>query len=146
VKRGVKPLPPALKQERGTLTPCRDKGRTEVEAMSAAGQLAVPHGLPQQPDWLTDAGREVWLDDVGRAASHRLATESDSTQFGNYCNLQGAIIMAWKVGAVPPAAHLMESRRMAEQFGLFGRKSRVIAGQTGNEQASNPFLNNGKRR
>lgn len=138
MKRGRKQLPPAVKAERGTFEPGRDAGRTEV--LPPGFTVATPQGLPQKPDWLTDAGGEVWLDDVGRVSTHKMATESDSTMFAQYCNLQGAINMAWRAGSVPPAAHLMEARRMAEQFGLFGRKSRIISGGLGTGEASNnPF-------
>ena len=146
MKRGTKPLPPAMKQERGTLQPCRDAHRFEADTLTATESIATPNGLPQRPEWLTEAGYQVWLDDVGRASSHRLATESDSSMFANYCNLQGAIVRCWESGNVPPASHLMEARRMAEQFGIFGRKSRVLEGApaSGGDKG-NPFANNGRR-
>src|SRR5438067_2223847 len=90
-----------------------------------------PMSLPRQPTWLTAGGQEVWLDDIGRIAPGRLISERDSTMFGNYYNLQGAIIAAWLSGVLPPAAHMAEARRMAEQFGLFGAKSRMTM-NTGN--------------
>jgi phage terminase small subunit len=49
-----------------------------------------------KPDWLTAAGEEVWMDDIARAAQMKLVSEADTTMFGNYCNLQGYIIMAWR--------------------------------------------------
>jgi hypothetical protein len=141
MKRGARALPPAIKQERGTYRPHRDDGRTEIDVLAPDhGHLASPHGLPQQPDWLTEAGKEVWLDNVGRVASNRMVTEADSDMFASWCCLQGAIVQAWRSGTPPPAAHLMESRRMAEQFGIFGRKSRVMQGvSAGDGTTSNPF-------
>lgn len=142
--------PPGMKRDRGTYRPDRDGNRMEVEVLppgsvEGATAFASPHGLPQQPEWLTDAGKDVWLDDVGRVSSTRLATETDSTMFATYCNIQGAIIAAWRAGDVPPASHLAEARRMAEQFGIFGRKSRVVTGGGGEDRPSNPFTNNGRR-
>ncbi|HEV7285197.1 MAG TPA: hypothetical protein VGN75_10095 [Kaistia sp.] len=137
MKRGPKPALPSEKRARGTLQQCRDAGKVE---------LIEPDALPARPEWLTAAGEEVWIDDIGRVAAGRLVTEKDSTMFANYCNLQGAIVMAWRAGDVPPTASLMEARKMAEQFGIFGAKSRVKAG--GSVPAgvsSNPFTRNGGR-
>lgn len=136
MKRGNKGDLPSEKAARGTLRPYRDGGKVEV---------IEPDALPQQPDWLTEAGRAVWLDEIGRVSAVRMAGERDSTMFAQYCNLQGAIVTAWQSGEVPPAAHLMEARKMAEQFGLFGAKSRVTAGGNGGDKAGNPFARNGRR-
>ncbi len=135
MKRGAKPDLPSVKEARGTFRPHRDGNRVEV---------IEPDGMPMQPDWLTTAGEEVWQDDLGRVSQHRLVSETDSTLFAQYCNLQGAIIQAWRAGEVPPAAHLMEARKMAEQFGIFGAKSRLTVKQDGGK-SSNPFAKNGKR-
>lgn len=135
MKRGPKPELPSTKAARGTIQKCRDAGKIE---------LIEPDALPARPDWLTPAGEEVWIDDVGRVTAGRLAAEKDSTMFAQYCNLQGAIIQAWRSGAVPPAAHLMEARKMAEQFGIFGAKSRVKVGGNGGN-TTNPFAKNGVR-
>lgn len=136
MKRGPSGETPSEKAARGTLRPCRDAYKMEIIS---------PDALPVEPDWLTEAGRSVWLDDIGRVAPGKLATEQDSTMFGNYCNLQGAIIMAWRTGEVPPTASLTEARKMAEQFGLFGRKSRVVSGAQPAGPAANPFARNGRR-
>ena len=137
MKGGRKPELPSVKDARGTYQPCRDAGKVE---------LVEPDALPLRPEWLTETGEQVWLDDIGRVSPDKLATERDSTMFAQYCNLQGAIIDAWKAGAVPPAAHLMEARKMAEQFGIFGRKSRMtVARAAGCNASSNPFARNGRR-
>lgn len=135
MKRGPKPELPSTKLARGTFQPCRDAGKVE---------LVAPEALPRRPDWLTAAGEEVWADDLGRVCEGRLVSERDSTMFANYCNLQGAINMAWRAGEVPPAAHLTEARKMAEQFGIFGGKSRVQA-KAGEGETGNPFARNGRR-
>lgn len=135
MKRGPKPDLPSTKEARGTIQKCRDANRIEV---------IEPDALPAQPDWLTTAGEEVWQDDIGRVAQGKLVNERDSTMFGNYCNLQGAIILAWRAAEVPPASLLMEARKMAEQFGIFSAKSRLqIKG--GDGPSSNPFAKNGRR-
>ena len=130
MQRGIKPALPSTKLARGTFQPCRDAQFTQIVEIEA---------LPTQPDWLTDGGLAVWLDDIGRLSSARLANERDSSMFATYCNLQGAIIEAWKSGEVPPASHLMEARKMAEQFGLFGAKSRLTKAAEGTKPAGNPF-------
>lgn len=107
-------------------------------------ELIEPGSLPIQPEWLTPAGQEIWHDDIGRVSTHRLVSESDSTLFTTYCNLQGACSLAWKAGEVPPAAHLMEVRKLAEIFGIAGGKSRVKIGGDG-PKPSNPFARNGTR-
>lgn len=136
MKRGRKPDLPSVKEARGTFQKCRDADRVEV---------IEPDALPSQPDWLTVAGEEIWQDDIGRVAQGKLVTERDSTMFGNYCNLQGAIVLAWRAGEVPPAAHLVEARKMAEQFGIFSAKSRMGNKGDGAVGGSNPFTRNGKR-
>lgn len=128
MKRGAKPTPPSQKMLAGTYQPCRDGNRFEVIA---------PDTLPMEPDFLTDSGRQVWLDNIGRVAQIKTLTELDSEIFANYCNLQGCIRDAFRAGAVPPAAFMSEARKMAEQFGLFGGKSRVVSGS--GEKPDNPF-------
>jgi hypothetical protein len=132
MKRGPKALLPSQKASRGTLQPCRDKGKIE---------MIEPDALPVRPDWLTAAGEEVWLDEIGRVVHGQLVAERDSAMFGTFCNLMGAINLAWRTGEVPPAAHLSEARKMAEQFGIFGAKSRLQL-ESGNGQNANPFTRN----
>jgi hypothetical protein len=130
MQKGTKPALPSAKIARGTFKPYRDSNYVQV---------IEPDALPSQPDWLTEAGSAVWLDDIGRVSSVRLANERDSTMFATYCNLQGAIVQAWRAGEVPPAAHLMEARKMAEQFGLFGAKSRLTKAAEPGKPSGNPF-------
>jgi hypothetical protein len=106
-------------------------------------EIIEPDSLPQRPDSLTAAGEAVWLDNVGRVAAGRLVTERDSTMFGAWCNLIGAIDLCWRAGEVPPSAHLTEARRLAEAFGLLGARSRLTARAARDE--SNPFAFNGVR-
>jgi hypothetical protein len=126
-------LLPSEKRQRGTSRPYRDAGVIE---------LVEPDSLPQRPDSLTEAGEAIWLDNVGRVAATRLVTERDSTMFGAWCNLIGAIDQCWRSGAVPPSAHLTEARRLAEAFGLLGSRSRLTARAA---QIANPFVTNGVR-
>jgi hypothetical protein len=122
--------------QNGTYQPCRDDHRVEIVA---------PDALPQKPDWLTAAGEEVWIDDIGRAAQVKLACEADTTMFANYCNLQGCIIMAWRAVAAglpeaspPPIAAINQVTKMQEYFGIAGAKSRVVKLDKGGP-GGNPF-------
>ena len=139
---GPTKTPPSEKKARGTYQPCRDDGAVEIVPEGCVITMRDP---PTQPDWLTEEGKEVWLDDVGRVCATRLVTEADSTMFATYCNMQGAAIMAWRSGGVPPPTHLAETRKMAEQFGLMGRKSRVVQGVKDNGATENPFARNGRK-
>ena len=130
MQRRPKPQLPAMKLEKGTYQPCRDGNRMEIVA---------PDELLQKPDWLTAAGEEVWIDDIGRVGSVGLATELDTTLFGTYCNLQGAAILAWRAGGVPPIAALAEIRKLAEIFGIAGARSRIGTSGAGSSAAPNPF-------
>lgn len=128
MKRGPKQQLPTVKDLKGTFRQDRDGGRVEI---------ITPDSLPVEPDFLTPGGRLVWLDNIGRVAQTKQATELDSETFGNWCNLQAMIRQAWEAGSAPPAAYLSESRKIAEQLGLFGAKSRV--GTKTSEQKKNPF-------
>ena len=142
MRRGPSKTPPADKRERGTFQPCRDDGVVEV---LPEGCVVSPRDPPVAPDWLTEAGKEVWMDDVSRVCSTRLVTEMDSTLFATYCNMQGASMLAWRSGSVPPTTHVAETRKMAEQFGLFGRKSRVVQGVKNDGPTENPFARNSRK-
>ncbi len=113
MKRGKRPTPNDLRKRRGTFRPSRHDGTIEV------GTTDAP---PRKPSWLTEAGANVWNADLRRVRP--LATELDSTMFATYCNLQGAITLAWRAGDVPPTSYVAELRRMAEQFGIAGDASR----------------------
>ncbi len=136
MKRGPKPESQQTKEHRGTNQPCRFNGQSMG--------VADPAALPEKPDWLTAAGEVIWSDDINRVATNRMATANDSSMFATYCNLQGAIMLCWQSDEVPPAAHLVEARRLAEMFGLCGAKSRNVAGNGGGGgEKSNPFRKNG---
>ena len=126
---------PSEKLAKGTYQSCRDAGVVEV---------IEPSGLPQRPDWLTAEGEEVWMDDVGRVAAHRLVGEKDASAFGTYCNLMGATIKAWRAGECPPIAAITETRKMQELFGIAGARSRLKVASE--QESSNPFSRHGKRR
>ena len=117
MKRGSKPKLPGEKLAAGTYQPCRDAGVVEIREPGAE--------LPQAPDTLTAAGRAVWADLIEHVAATKLATNADALMLGNLCNLQGAINKSWEDGLCPPMTALVEARRYAEQFGLFGARSRL---------------------
>ena len=80
----------------------------------------------------------MWLDNIGRVSSLKTAGELDSDFFGQYCNLQGANSQAWQAGQVPPISALDLARKMLEQLGLAGSKSRLKNVGNGPKQ-SNPY-------
>lgn len=128
MKRGPKQQLPSVKDLKGTFRQDRDGGRVEIMTADS---------LPVEPEFLTEGGRLVWLDNIGRVAQTKQATELDSEMFATWCNLQAMIRATMENGGVPPAAYLSESRKIAEQLGLFGAKSRV--GQKTGEKRKNPF-------
>jgi hypothetical protein len=79
------------------------------------------------------------MDDIGRVAGVGLTSERDSTLFATYCNLQGAAIVAWRAGDVPPITALAEIRKLAEIFGIAGATSRIGTLGGGSTAAPNPF-------
>lgn len=113
MKPGPKSQLPSEKKAKGTYQKVRDDHRVEVIEHTA---------MPRQPNWLTAEAEEVWLDDIGRV---KLATESDSTLFANYCSLQGSIIKAVRSNEVPPITAFTEVRKMQEVLGIGGARSRV---------------------
>ena len=134
MKRGPKAQLPSEKMAKGTYQKCRDAGRVEV---------IEPLALPQQPDWLTAEAVEVWLDDIGRV---KLATESDSTLFANYCTLQGGILKAVRANEMPPIAAFAEVRKMQEILGIAGARSRQLpAGLLQGTTPGGVFARNGRR-
>ena len=128
MRPGPKLQPVASKRARAVFEPGRHGRFRDVE---------VPRDLPSEPDWLTDAGRQMWLDIVPRVSAARSAIELDSIALGTLANIAGACALAWRSGAVPPAAHLAELRRLSEVFGLCGHGSRVREVRT--DDGPNPF-------
>lgn len=141
MKRGRKPDTSAQHVVKGTFQPVRHAGQIDI---MASGAVIEPNALPVQPDWLTEAGAAVWLDNIGRVSSTKMATELDTDLFANYCNLQGAIVECARAQPYvpPPAAYYTEVRRMQELLGISGAKSRIGKVST---PTSNVFLRNGRK-
>jgi hypothetical protein len=129
VRRGKKPNTPAELKARGTFRPVRHQGLVQFEA---------PVDLPQQPDWLTEAGKQAWDELIEYVAAAKSATAADSALLGTLANLVGASALCWQSGSVPPASHLTEQRRLCELFRIGGAVSRVGLPQTPSEE--NPYL------
>lgn len=133
MQRGPKAQLPSEKRAKGTFQKSRDGNKVQV---------IEPMSTPQQPDWLTVEAQEVWLDDIGRV---KLATESDTTLFANYCSLQGAIVKAIRQGGeMPPISAFTEVRKMQEVLGIGGARSRVGLAPEGGK-GGNVFGRNGRR-
>lgn len=130
----------AMKRGPKTLAATDKIGRATDRADRAGSiaTLVAPGTLPQQPEWLTETGREVWLDNIGRVSSAHGAVELDSDLFANFCNLQGAIAAAWRLGETPPVTALMEVRKLMELLRIAGPSSRSVKIGNG-EQSTNPF-------
>ena len=135
MKPGPKPRGAAEKRRRGTFEPGRHAGQLEPQILELA-PLAPP-------DWLTSEGGQIWARDSALAA--RYVSDLDTSMFANYCNLLGAITKCWQSGDTPPGAYIAECRRMAEQFGLFGWKSRAPAAPGARPGAGNPFAGRNRR-
>lgn len=135
MNRGPKAQLPSEKLAKGTYRKARDGNSVEI---------VEPTSLPVQPDWLSTEGEMIWQDEIGRVGAQLLATEKDSTAFANYCNLQGAIVQAYRAKEMPPAAYLAECRKLQELFGIAGARSRIQKGGS-TAPAGNPFSRNGRR-
>jgi len=135
MKRGPKKPTPAAKIARGTWRADRDAAPLLLPG------IVAPSDLPQRPSWVTIEGDEIWEAWLGDALAVGMVATFDAITFGNLCNLQGAIASAWRAGEVPPAAHLVEARRLAELFGLAGPQSRVKSPTHGGGR-KNIFLTN----
>lgn len=131
MRTGPKGSSPAEKKARGTFQPVRH---------ADVVQIVEPTALPLQPEWLTEDGRQVWLDNIGRVSSVHGAREVDSDLFANFCNLQGAVAKVWRSGEVPPITALMETRKLMEMLRIAGPSSRVVKIDDGTKPSGNPFL------
>lgn len=135
MKPGPKVMPKATKLARNTVQPVREAGTVQV---------VEPTKLPQQPDWLTGAGLQVWRDNIGRVSSVNGATEVDSELFANFCNLQGAIAATWRAGHDPKVTMLMEARKLMELLRIAGPASRTTAAGDNGKTSANRFARNGR--
>lgn len=135
MKAGRRPIAPIEAKARGTSRADRHGMRVEHFA---------PDDPPVQPEGMSTGGRAVWDEEVTRAIAAG-ACEFDSSLFASYCELTAAIRVAWGSGEppIPPAAHLSEHRKLAELFGLAGRRSRVGVKPRG--PSTNAFARNGTR-
>lgn len=124
MNRGMKPLSAEEKMGRGTFTTNRDGAAPSAAELTEAANVDAAT-MPQMPEWISEDGKLVWLDNIEHVLSHRTVNEKDAAMFATFCNMQALSIKAWKKGEAIPVSHLIETRKMAEQFGLFGAKSRV---------------------
>jgi hypothetical protein len=128
---GRKLIPPSEKRARGTFQRCRDAGKLG---------MMEPASVPPEPDGLTAAGRQAWLEMLEHVAGQ--VSARDNILLGQLANLIGVCNQAWRSGATPPIAALTELRQLCELFGLAGSRSRLL---TVARSAENPFANNGVR-
>lgn len=131
MKPGPKPKTPEVKMLAGTLHVERDGGKVTITS---------PNAMPLLPGYVTPDGVEVWERELPRALTARGIDELDSGMFANFCNIQGEIEAAWRRGDEPSVGRLDLVRKMAEQFGLYGLRSRIVSGDSGK---ANAFARNG---
>ena len=126
-KRGAKPKPRALKLLQGTE---RAEG-IEIEIPP------VEDGTP--PNWLVNPDAvEVWDRLYLLLSGLGVLTLGDVDALAQLCDLQGQIIHARRLGAVPNSAMIQQLRTFYNEFGLTpASRGRVRA--AGNTKASNPF-------
>jgi hypothetical protein len=67
----------------------------------------------------------------------------DAATFGEFCVATARLRALWPLNEAAPAGFIGEWRRLAEQFGLLGAKSRVLARKR--QAEANPFTHNGRR-
>lgn len=136
MKRGPKPEARATKVQRGTLQPCRDGG--------AVVELVTAVDPPMMPDYLSDAAKEVWIEQIGRVMLGGIG-DRDSLLFARYCATEALARTAFAAGEPPPSAYLSELRRMEELLGIAGPRTRQTGKPGGATTIENPFARNGRR-
>lgn len=135
MKRGAKPVPRDMKLARGTLQPCRDAG--------TGYEMVLQSDPPLQPNYLSPEAREVWIEEIGRVMLAGIG-ERDSSLFARYCSTEALARKAFIAGEPPPAAYIIELRRMGELLGIAGPRARTGVKPDG-AISGNPFVRNGSR-
>lgn len=79
-RRGPKPEPATVKEAKGK-PGRRPVGSDPVDVVAADATLA----RIDAPDWLSEAGREVWNRLAPRLVSLKLLSPTDTETFGRYC-------------------------------------------------------------
>ncbi len=126
MKPGRKALPAEIKRAHGTWR--RDRDGDKIA-------LTPADSPPLTPDGLSARALDIWEQNLGRVMAAGVG-EADSDLFATYCELQGAVRAAWRMGEAPPISALAELRRLAELLGLAGPRSRVARAAT---HKDNPF-------
>lgn len=76
--RGRKPIPDAIKKQRGTLQPCRARPDAPI--------AAPPNGLPEPPEWLGEIAAQEWRDKIGELDAMKILAKADLTLLAALCN------------------------------------------------------------
>lgn len=125
--------PPKSNEEKAAL------GTLQVSRTRDSVTYIEPPSSPVMPDWLTDAGKAAWLDNIGRVMQATAGNELDSDYFGHFCNTHGACIEAWRLGVAPPVAVLREVTMMMKNLRIAGTMSRATIVKEHQSASSNPF-------
>lgn len=116
MQRGPKLKNPATKKLAGTYKECVDGN---VVALATP-----PRDEPVQPLYLSPAAKAVWKEELRRVVGCGV-TESDSSLFGRYCEMEASFRQTVVEGSDIKAALLTELRRSAELLGIAGQRSRL---------------------
>lgn len=136
---GKKPVPKAVKAQRGTLQPCRDGVATQQKPPPVeAAMVLTPPELPLDV-------ADVWAEYVQAAVTNG-ARQCDTEAFAEWCTMAANLRTA-RNGSPPttaPASYVAQFRMLGELFGLAGPGSRVVS-KSAEAAKSNPFARNGQR-
>ncbi|ATP18558.1 hypothetical protein [Sphingobium yanoikuyae] len=130
MRPGKKLTDPQRKKLAGTFKQCVDGATTAISA--------VLRDIPVQPDWMSEAGKEVWAADLEKVMATGL-TGVDAGAFALYCETMAVFIQSVRAGQPVNAAYRSELRKQMELLSIAGAKSRLA--KIGQEQTAkaSPF-------
>ncbi len=83
------------------------------------------------PDYLTDAAKDVWFEEIEHVVANGINASHSST-FATYCSMEAVCRTIFGKGEVPRAAYLSEKRKLAELLGISGLAARTTTGTIAN--------------
>ena len=105
-KRGSKMTSQQMRQLTGTDRKCR-----AVIAVVPPVEERI-----KQPKTMTAAARRIWKQKIEVYESRGQNIAGMEAVLANYCELEAAIAVQWKMKQIPPMAQLTEYRRLANEF------------------------------
>lgn len=129
MQRGPKKKSIEEKKAVGSYRPCRDDPNIVIPINSEP---------PQMPDYLSDAAKAVWSEELNRVIQSGTST-LDSSLFADYCCLAAIVRETFRSGGEPKGNQLVELRKQRELLGIGGAPSRAQRGKIAEPDQSNPF-------